>query len=311
MIYECPHCQSPQKAGQIACPHCQAQFDGPVPDDAEVPFSEEPVSEEPVSEEAAPLQAAETADPAVAELAGTEPGPIPSVEKADERQSEEPHFEEPQTAETRLEETRLEGKRLEEVKPPPVVVPPSPYFTPSSYSPPPYIPPPAAPPPTGPPLGRLTRALLIAFPIVLVLVLGGVYFAGTLNTEPDTTPVIPAVVQTAAPPPPAVPVGSPLYLQGGQNTSAGADSPRHKMLEGRWQAANGTQYTFNSNGTGLRGNPAAQQADQSFLWGLVQNRLMLYMDKNETLRFNPGPNDDTIFLAPENGQYLQYTRAKS
>ena len=68
---------------------------------------------------------------------------------------------------------------------------------------------------------------------------------------------------------------------------------------------------FNSDGTGSHGNPVTQQPEQTFLWGLVQNRVMLYRDKNEMLRFNAGPDDDTIFLAGETGSYIQYSRSKT
>ena len=100
-------------------------------------------------------------------------------------------------------------------------------------------------------------------------------------------------------------------LQGAGNTSSAAGDPRAKMLVGRWSAVSGDFYLFNSDGTGSRGNPVKQQQEQTFLWGLAQNRIMLYRDQNEQLRFNAGPDDNTIFLAAQTGHYVQYTRSKA
>lgn len=275
MIYECPQCNAPQEAGVTSCPHCHAQFDGPVPDDAILP----------PPEAAPPAEAA----PSLEARAGAAAAPE-SASAIEEEQA---------------------APALEEVKPPPL--PPS-YVPPSAYVPPPlpYAPPTSAPPPPmRPPLGGLTRALLFAFPIVLVLVLGGVYFAGTLNSQSEAVstpaPAPPAPVVAAAP----VPVGSPVYLQGGANSNSADTDARTKLLVGRWEAKSLDFYVFKENGTGSRGNVSDQSKDEPFGWGLVQNRLMLYMDNNEMLRFNPGPDDDTIFLGPQTGHYVQYHRAKT
>ncbi len=166
--------------------------------------------------------------------------------------------------------------------------------------------------PAEPPFGNLSRVLFIAFPIVLVLVLGGVFYTNSLNSDADTTPVpLPPVHSAPAAPLPAAPVTAPTYLQGGGNTSNTADDPRAKLLAGRWESKSGDFYVFNSDGTGSRGSLVKQQPEQAFLWGLVQNRVMLYMDKNHMLRFNAGPDDDTVFLAGDTGSYVQYSRSKS
>ena len=287
MIYECPQCRRPQEAGQTVCPHCRAEFDGPVPADAIVP-----------AEAAVPAEAGSEA-----QLAGVEavPEPLPPVTSA----AEAAPLEEDAPAEERQDA--------------PAAAPAgsAPYLTPPSYAPPPYTPPLSADtqssylPPNAPPLGRLTRALLVAFPIVLVLVLGGVYLAGTLNMESDSVPIPPPAVAAAAPMPPATVTNpAPVMLGGGTNTNDGAD-PHVKLLAGRWVSKSDDFYVFNSDGTGSRGSALTPSADQSFLWGLVQNRLMLYGTKNETLRFNTGPDSDTVFLAPQTGHYVQYSRAKS
>ena len=206
---------------------------------------------------------------------------------------------------------------LEEVKPP-APEPPEAFPPPAPYMPP-YSAPDAAPPPhAGQPLAGLSRALLFAFPIVLVLILGGVYFANTVNTGSDATPAPAAVVK--APPPPAAPpapIGSPVYLPGSANATVSDADRRTKILVGRWASKALDFYVFNADGTGSRGNEARQQDNQSFLWGLVQNRIMLYTDKgtstekNEMLRFSAGPDDNTVFLGPETGHYIQFERAKT
>ncbi len=278
MIYECPQCQKPQAAGQTVCPYCHAEFDGPVPDDAIVPAED--------------LSAAEATPSAGAAASGAGPGPMPL---------DPPRY-----------DTPAEG-----AAPPPVSSGAQPYLTPPTYAPPPYIPPAAGVTqmpytPSGAPLGRLTRVLLVAFPIVLVLVLGGVYFAETLNANSDAStepPVVtrPQVAPPAAPPPPT---GSPVLLSGGSNTNDGSD-PRIKILAGRWVSKTDDFYVFNSDGTGSRGSTTNPGGDQTFLWGLVQNRLMLYGGKNEALRFSSGPDNDTVFLGSQTGRYVQYARAKS
>lgn len=294
MIYDCPQCGRPQEAGHTACPYCHAEFDGPVPADAIVPASVPP-----------PAEAASAAPDAP-------PGAVAALEEAAPSEAA----------------SDLEAAPPAEAAPPlvaaeapsPAPPGPAPYLTPPSYAPPPYSPslssvtplPYTTTPGAGaPPLGRLTRVLLIAFPIVLVLVLGGVYLAGTLNTESDAVPDPLPVVHASAPLPPSPPQAvSPVTLAGGSNTNDDSD-PHHKLLEGRWVSKSDEFYVFNPDGTGSRGSALNPSADQPFLWGLAQNRLMLYGAKNETMRFNVGPDSDTVFLAPQTGHYVQYSRAKS
>jgi len=290
MIYECPNCQTPQEAGQTICPHCHAQFDGPVPSDAIVP----------------PAEAA--APGTVLEEAAVSPGDGASVEAASGDGASEAATPSAGAAALPPAEAAAVSSPLVEVPPPasaPAFPPAQAYTPPADFS--------QEPLPAEPPFGRLSRVLLIAFPIVLVLVLGGVFYTNSLNSDGDTTPVPLPPVHSSAPaaPPPAAPPTSPTYLQGGGNTNNPADDPRAKLLAGRWESKSGDYYVFNSDGTGSRGNPVKQQPEQAFLWGLVQNRVMLYMDKNQMLRFNAGPDDDTIFLAGEAGSYTQYSRSKT
>jgi len=293
MIYECPNCQTPQEAGQTICPHCHAQFDGPVPSDAIVPpiivppIIVPPIIVPPII--VPPIDAAALSPAAAApeEAAAAAPSDAPS---------------EPAAAEP--------APTLVEVPPPPSSQPApntQPYFTAQAYTPPSY----ESPEPVRSPFGGLSRALLIAFPLVLVLVLGGVFYTNSLNTNSDTTPVTLPPARPSAAPLPAAPVTSPTYLQGAGNTNNASNDPRAKLLAGRWASKSGDYYVFNSDGTGSRGNPVKQQPEQAFLWGLVQNRLMLYMDKNEMLRFNAGPDDNTIFLGGQIGSYVQYSRSKT
>ncbi len=310
MIYDCPQCGRPQEAGRTACPYCHAEFDGPVPADAVVPAAAP-----------APVEAAAPDTPPVEE--GTaEPGEAAATKGAasSEAASEAASVsEDPPGSEAAPGESTPPPSVAAEA-PPSIPSGPAPYLTPPSYAPPPYSPssssvtplPYTTPSSIGaPPLGRLTRALLLAFPIVLVLVLGGVYLAGTLNTESDAgqDPLPAAHASTSMPPSPAQAV-SPVTLSGGSNTNDSSD-PHHKLLEGRWVSKSDDFYVFNPDGTGSRGSALNPSADQPFLWGLVQNRLMLYGAKNETLRFNVGPDSDTVFLAPRTGHYVQYSRAKS
>ena len=307
MIYDCPQCGTPQAAGRTVCPQCHAEFDGPVPADAVVPAAEPAnveapaaVSEEPVAKEAGAGE--QEAAAGEQEAAAAEAAPVREAEPTGEAAAP------PSVAAD---------------APPAPPSGPAPYLTSPSYAPPPYSPPLSSsvtPLPYtstagagGPPLGRLTRALLIAFPIVLVLVLGGVYLAGTLNTDSDAVPEpLPAAPVHAATPLPPAPAANaaPVTLQGGSNTNDNTD-PHVKLLAGRWVSKSNDFYVFNSDGTGSRGSALNPAGDQPFLWGLVQNRLMLYGAKNETLRFNVGPDNDTVFLAPGSGRYVQYSRAKS
>ena len=313
MIYDCPQCGTPQEAGQTVCPHCNAEFDGPVPADAVVPAAEPAPAETLSTIPDTPLVEAAAAPEEAAASEEAAPGEaVPPTEDA-----------------PALEDAPLrEAEALDETAPPiiasevpfPAPSGPAPYLTPPSYAPPPYYSPSSssvtplpytAPSGLGaPPLGRLTRALLIAFPIVLVVVLGGVYIAGALNTESDVVPLpAPTASAQALPPTPAANT-APVTLSGGSNTEDGTD-PHVKLLAGRWISKSDDFYVFNPDGTGSRGSALNPSADQPFLWGLVQNRLMLYGAKNETLRFNAGPDSDTVFLAPQTGHYIQYSRAKS
>ena len=276
MIYECPNCQKPQEAGQTICPYCHAEFDGPVPSDAIVPTPDTTAA----TQESAPGEQ-ETAPRKVG---------LPGNAAATPAQSPAAY------------------SPLMDVPPPaaaPAFPPAQAYTPPADFS--------QDPMPPEPPFGKLSRVLLFAFPVVLVLVLGGVFYTNSLNSDADPTPVpLPAVHSSAPPAPlPAAPVTAPTYLQGGGNTNNAADDPRAKMLAGRWESKSGDYYVFNSDGTGSRGNLVEQQPEQAFLWGLVQNRVMLYMNKNQMLRFNAGPDDDTIFLADEIGSYIQYSRSKT
>ena len=295
MIYECPNCQTPQEAGQTVCPHCHAQFDGPVPEDAVLPPGETAFPEA-----ASPEVSASEAEPALtAEVAPAET--IISAEATAPLLVEVP-------------------PPADSPTPPDAPPPPNsqPYLTPPSYSPPymsasyeqpAYEQPEYALPPTQP-FGGLSKVLLIAFPVVLVLVLGGVFYANSLNASGDAPPAPPPTVRASVPLPPA-PVTSPTYLQGAGNTTDASEDPHTQKMIGHWEAKSGDYYVFNIGGTGSRGNPAKQQPEQTFLWGLVQNRVMLYMDKNETLRFNPGPDNDTIFLGGQTGNYVQFSRSKT
>lgn len=291
MIYECPNCQTPQEAGQTICPRCRAEFDGPVPDDAIVP--------------AADLVPAANFVPA-ADL-------VPSADAAVLPQ-ESAQKSVPEEAAPPAGAALAEASPLVEVPPPApetAAAPSAPPFPAAQAYTPPYEAPPT--PPAEPPFGKLSRVLLIAFPIVLVLVLGVVFYTNSLNSDADPAPVPTPAVHSPAPPVllPAAPVTAPTFLQGGSNTNNAADDPRTKLLAGRWESKSGDYYVFNSDGTGSRGNPVQQQPEQAFLWGLVQNRVMLYRDKNEMLRFNAGPDDDTIFLAGQTGSYVQYSRSKT
>lgn len=288
MIYECPQCRTPQKAGQTVCPHCRAEFEGPVPADALVPSA---------VTSSAVVPSAVVSDEAISAVpdALLAPEPLPS-EDSPAADAAPPSEDVPAEA------------------PDAVSAGSEPYLTPPSYVPPPYAPPLSTasqalsqPPPT-PPVGRLTRALLVAFPLVLILVLGGVYLAGTLNTEAES--VLAPVPAVTAPSPPPFAGSAPVMLGSGSNTNDGTD-PHVKLLAGRWVSKSDDFYVFNPDGTGSRGSALNPSADQSFLWGLVQNRLMLYGSKNETLRFNAGPDNDTVFLGPQTGHYVQYSRAKT
>jgi hypothetical protein len=300
MIYECPSCRTPQEAGQTICSHCHAQFDGPVPSDAIIPATSEP--ELPSAIEAKPIT--ETDPTAETSVAPTEPI------------SGEPILEAQVQAAESEAQTEDAAPPLVEV-PPPITPKPEPasnsqpYLTAPTYSPSAFTAPETASSSLTPP-SKLARPLLIAFPLILLLVLGSIFYANSLNTGSDTLPMPPpAPVTHASVPIAPAPITSPTVLQGAGNTNNTSDDPRAKMLAGHWVAPSGNFYVFNSDGTGSRGNPVKQQQEQTFLWGLVQNRLMLYMNQNETLRFNAGPDDNTIFLGAQTGHYIQFTRSKT
>lgn len=299
MIYECPSCRTPQEAGQTVCPNCHAQFDGPVPADAVIP--------PPLIVKTAAPEADIAAETVPAEPGSAEPGSA-------EPNAAEPNSAEPNAGTGSPAET---APPLIEVKPPPVSVFPhpatsEPYLGTSAFPPPTYeqantV---SASPPQ--PLARLSRMLLIALPLVLLLVLGAVFYANSLYVGSDTLPVSLPIVRSSVPTAiPAAPVGTPTVLQGGGSSSSTSQDPRADLLAGRWVARSGEFYLFNSNGTGSHGNPVQQKPDQSFLWGLSQNRLMLYEDQNVPLRFNQGPDNSTIFLAAPSGHYVQFSRSKT
>lgn len=296
MIYECPNCHTPQEAGQMSCPDCGAEFDGPVPDDAILPASATP------DDSTAAAQSPE----AVLNTPAAEP--LPPVTPARESFAPEALV---------SEELAPEEPRLETVRPPADEMPP----TLGTYQPPPYIPPPAyAPPPAAvgaqaytarqTPSGTLPKALLIAAPIVLVLVVGGLLYSRTLEGGSEAaSPTPPPVSRAFAPPPrPAIaPVGSPTVLPGG--TSAAAADPRVQWLGGRWEAKNSDFYVFNANGSGSQGSVTGKLPARSFLWRIVQNQLVLYgTAKDQQIRFGVGPDDNTVYLSDGTDKPLQFTR---
>lgn len=276
MIYECPNCHAPQEAGQTSCRECGAEFDGPVPDDAVLPVA------------AAPSESTAAAAPQPAEAILDTPAAAGVMEEP----------------------------RLETVRPPAEELPPSP----GTYQPPPYLPPPAyAPPPAvggaqaytarQPSTGALPKALLIAAPIVLVLVIGGLLYSRNLDSGSAAAPATPTPAVTVVPPPrpAAVPVGSPTVLPGG--TTAAAADPRVQWLGGRWEAKNSDFYVFNANGSGSQGSLTGKLPVRSFLWRVVQNQLVLYgTAKDQQLRFGVGPDDNTVYLSDGTGKPMQYTR---
>ncbi len=297
MIYECPQCGKPQRAGETVCPQCRSVFDGPVPADALVP--EDMLAEEARTEEARTEKAPAGMQQAKEVPAAASPGPMPLDPPAVLPPAEDP----PAAA------------RPAAGAPPPVSGGTEPYLTPPGYAPPPYEAEPHGPGvsyPAPAPLGGLPRWAVIAVPLVLLILLGGVYLAGTLSSGSDAAPA-PAVPQRAEAPatlPPPAPTGPPTLLQGGSNSNNSSD-PRVKVLTGRWTAKNDTYFVFSANGSGARGSTTNPGGEQSFLWGLVQNRLMLYGSKNETLRFSPGPDNDTVYLGPPTGRAIQFSRAKT
>ena len=289
MIYECPNCHVPQSAGHTACHQCGAEFDSPVPEDAIVP-PETVTPELALHEEAVP------------EMVGL---------------AEEPALE------THAPETRApEPPVLEDVFAPPPQFQPSEmpaYQAPPSYqSAPGYLPPAYTAPLVPASRFSLPKALLIAIPIVLLFVLGAVFFANSLNQSADTATATPALtvpdttMPVVAPP---VPHGSPLILSGGTGGSASTtdSNPNIAWLVGRWQNKATDYYVFNDNGTGYRGSSGGKQAKGSFLWVLNQKQLVLYADAAapEKLAFSQGNDDSTMYLRGSDDRYVQYARAKT
>lgn len=284
MIYECPNCQAPQAAGDTACHQCGAEFDSPVPEDAIAP-----------PEAIAPESAKH--EEAVPEM----------VSLADEPAHETPVHEPPI-----LEEVFSPPPQFQPSEMPPYQAPPA-YQPASGYLPPAYTAPLAS-------VSRfsLPKALLIAIPIVLLFVLGAVFFANSLNQSADTVPAPPALtvptstIPATAPP---VPHGSPLVLSGGSGTAANSTetNPNVAWLIGRWQSTSTDYYVFNDNGTGYRGSSGGKLAKGSFLWVLNQKQLVLYVDSAtpEKLAFSRGSDDATMYLRGTNGRYVQFMRAKT
>lgn len=338
MIYECPSCHTPQAPGRTACRHCGAEFDSAVPEDAFLPDEtpaepaqsapvmagpDEPVVEGPADLEAeaagatvyeTPAEAAVETEPVTIEPVAAEP--VAQEESADE--AEPP----PLPVDTPVDT---------EVPPPEVVLPPpapaetlpyqsSPYTAPLSQSAPTYAEQGEAaerqaPAPPSPPLSQaLTRALLIAAPIVLVFVLGAVFFARSLESGPDTAPApMPAPVSTPAnASTPSGALAAPPYILNGAGASTGAEADAHaRRLVGRWESKKLDYFVFNENRTGTRGSAVGGGPAGTFLWTLAQNRLILYADKQEKLTYTQGPDGDTMFLRIEGGKYVQYTRTKT
>ena len=290
MIYECPNCHVPQAAGHTACHQCGAEFDSPVPEDALVP--------------------AET----IAPESGLHEEAIPETVSLANKSTHETRSPEPPV----LEEVFAPAPQFQPSEMPPYQAPPAyqaapDYQQPSGYLPPAYTPAQA-------PVSRfnLPKALLIAIPIVLLFVLGAVFFANSLNQSADTAPAPPALtvpdttMPVVAPP---VPHGSPLVLSEGTGGSASTtdSNPSIAWLVGRWQNKATDYYVFNDNGTGYRGSSGGKQAKGSFLWVLNQKQLVLYADAAapEKLAFSQGNDDSTMYLRGSDDRYVQYARAKT
>lgn len=294
MIYECPSCHAPQAAGQTVCRHCGAEFDSPVPDDAFLPEGTAPEAPQPVLAAASEVDPAETppqeAEPVLPEPDTPEPPPLEVVTPPPAPAESLPYQSSPypapasQSAPTDADQTEAAGR------------PPLSPRLPSAQA--------------------LTRALLIAFPIVLVLVLGSVFFARSLNAGQDSAPVprpapTPVPAPIATPTAPAAPAAPPYVLNGAVASSGAAGDPNTKRMVGRWESKKLDFYVFNENGTGTRGSLTGKGPQGTFLWTLVQNHLILYADKQEKLAYSLGPDEDTMFLRGEDGKYVQYSRTKT
>ena len=348
MIYECPSCHTPQAAGRTTCRYCGEEFDSAVPEDAFLPDGTpaEPAQSAPVM--AAPVMAAPVMaapdEPIVegpadleAEAAGTTVYETPTEAAVEtepvtvEPVAVEPVAIEPVALEAPAKEAKPQPLPVDMDAPPPEVVPlppapsetlpyqSSPYRVPAAQSAPTYAEEaeaaereaPALP---SPPLSQaLTRALLIAAPIVFVFVLGAVFFGRSLESGPDTAPApMPAVV--SVPTNTVTPSGAPAvppYILNGAGASAGAEADPHaRHLVGRWESKKLDYFVFNENMTGTRGSATGGGPVGTFLWTLAQSRLILYADKQEKLTYTRGPDGDTIFLRMKGGKYVQYMRVK-
>ena len=211
-----------------------------------------------------------------------------------------------------LEEVRVPQSPNQPAEMPVYQSPPA-YQPSAGYLPPAYTPP--APAATG---FKLPKALLIAIPIVLVLVLGAVFFANSLNQSTDSAAAPTATPEVMAPiaaPPAAEPQGSPLVLSGGTNSATNTtdSNPNIAWLVGRWQNKSTDYYVFNDNGTGYRGSSGGKQAKGSFLWVLEQKQLVLYADTAtpEKLAFSQGSDDNSMYLRGNDGRYMQFAREKT
>ena len=276
-----------------------------------------------------PTEAAVETEPVAVEPVAVEPVAIEPV--AIEPVAIEPVAVEPVALEAPAKEAKPQPLPVDMDAPPPEVVPlppapsetlpyqSSPYRVPAAQSAPTYAEEaeaaereaPALP---SPPLSQaLTRALLIAAPIVFVFVLGAVFFARSLESGPDTAPApMPAAV--SVPTNTVTPSGAPAvppYILNGAGASAGAEADPHaRHLVGRWESKKLDYFVFNENMTGTRGSATGGGPVGTFLWTLAQNRLILYADKQEKLTYTRGPDGDTIFLRMKGGKYVQYMRVK-
>ena len=333
MIYECPNCHAPQASGRTACRHCGAEFDSPVPDDAFVPEGTAPEPDTAAPSEPGPVEPAAPEAETVGAAVYEAPAPQEAEPMAVEPVETEPIAQEAIVAqEAAVQEAEPLQPQLDTPAPPLSAAPPAPAET-LPYQSPPYSAPAyqaaptyadqadtASPPPAPqrPPPGKaLTRALLIAFPIVLVVVLGAVFFARSLDSGQDTAPA-PLPVIAAAPTPAVTPASSgapaapPYVLNGTVATSTADDDPRTRRMVGRWESKNLDFYVFNENKTGIRGSLTGKGPQGTFLWTLVQNHLILHGDKEEQLTYSKGPDEDTMFLrSASGGKYVQYTRTKT
>lgn len=328
MIYECPNCHTPQASGRTACRHCGAEFDSAVPGDAFVPDGTAPEPSPPVPVVAAAPDPGPDGPAALeAERTGAIVYDAPASKEADPVAAGQIAVE-PVAQEAAAEEAEPSPPQSDTLAPPLEAPPPSaaetlpyqssPYPAPAYQAVPAHAGPAdtAAPPPAPqrPSLDKtLTRALLIAFPIVLVLVLGAVFFSHSLDSGQDTAPTpLPAIVPTAASTSSGTPAAPP-YVLSGAGASTGADEdPRTRRMVGRWESKKLNFFVFNENKTGTRGSLTGKGPPETFLWALVRNHLILYADKQEQLTYSKGPDEDTMFLrGPGGGKYVQYARTKT